>query len=100
MTHSHPQDPDELAPAPAPGPVPERSFGAAGPAAGPEPGETAGLVLVIKTVLGGLGSLYLTTKSAAVKITSAVLVVLLIAVVKRRSGHASRPGRRDDRSGR
>jgi hypothetical protein len=98
MTQSHPKDPVE--PGPVPGPVPERSPGAAGPATGPESGETAGLVLVINTVLGGLGSLYLTTKSALITLTSALLVVLLIVVVKRRSGHASRPGRRDDRSGR
>jgi len=90
MTHSHPQEPDE------PGPVPERFTG---PAVGPEPGETASLVLIINTVLGGLGSLYVTTKSAAVTLTSAVLVVLLIVVAKRWSGYASRPGRRDDRSG-
>jgi hypothetical protein len=94
MTQSHPQDPDE------PGPVPTRSAGAAGPAAGSEPGETAGLVLFINTVLGGLGSLYMTTKSTAITLTSGLLVVLLIVVVKRRSGYASRPGRRDDRSGR
>ena len=98
MTQSRPQDPDE--PGPVPGLVPERSSDAAGPAAASESGETAGLVLVINTVLGGLGGLYMTTKSTAITLTSAVLVVLLIIVVKCRSGHATRPGRRDDRSGR
>lgn len=97
MTESHSRDSGE--PGLVSDSAPERRFDAAGPVVGRESGETAGLVVVINAVLGGLGSLYLTTKSTVITITSAVLVVLLVVFAKRRSGRAFRPGRRGDRSG-
>lgn len=81
-----------------------RESAAAGVAvSGPGQNEMAGLVLLINTVLGGLGTLYVTTKSAAITLASALLVLLIIVVVlvvKRRNGREHRPGRKDDRSGR
>jgi len=65
--------------------------------------EMAGLVLVINTVLGGLGTLYVTTKSSAITLASALMVLLIIVVVlvvKRGNGRERRPGRKDDWSGR
>ncbi|MFC8201757.1 hypothetical protein ACFUTV_41225 [Streptomyces sp. NPDC057298] len=44
-------------------------------------GEMAGLVLLINTVLGGLGTLCVTTKSAVITLSSALLVLLIILVV-------------------
>jgi F0F1-type ATP synthase membrane subunit a len=61
------------------------------------------MVLLINTVLGGLGTLYVTTKSAAVTLTSALLVLLIIVAVlgvRSRGGREARPGRKDERSGR
>jgi hypothetical protein len=61
------------------------------------------MVLLINTVLGGLGTLYVTTKSAAVTLTSALLALLIIIAVlgvRSRSGREARPGRKDERSGR
>ena len=69
---------------------------------GPARNEMAGLVLLVNSVLGGLGTLYVTTKSATVTLGSAVLVLLIIIVVLvvgLRSGRGARPGRKDDRSG-
>ncbi|MFJ5266013.1 hypothetical protein ACIQAC_36680 [Streptomyces sp. NPDC088387] len=66
-------------------------------------GEVAGLVLLINTVLGGLGTLYVTTESSAITLSSALLVLLIIGVVlvtKRRTVREARPGRKDDWSGR
>ncbi|MEV7252602.1 hypothetical protein [Streptomyces cyaneofuscatus] len=48
---------------------------------GSDQNEMAGLVLLINTVLGGLGTLYLTTKSPELTIGGAVLVLLLTIVV-------------------
>ncbi|MGW1305438.1 transposase family protein [Streptomyces sp. NPDC002514] len=59
-------------------------------------------MLLINSVLGGLGTIYATTKSATVTLGSAVLVLLIIIVVLvvgLRRGREARPGRRDDRSG-
>ncbi|MFJ9893447.1 hypothetical protein ACIQPR_08945 [Streptomyces sp. NPDC091280] len=59
-------------------------------------------MLLVNSVLGGLGTFYVTTKSATVTLGSAVLVLLIIIVVLvvgLRSGHGARPGRKDDRSG-
>ncbi|MFF1747301.1 hypothetical protein [Streptomyces mirabilis] len=103
MTEIHPQLPEQ------PEPVPDHLAGTSNDASGvwattreaatgPGQNETAGLVLLINTVLGGLGTLYMTTKSAAITLTSALLVLLII-VVKRRNGRESHPGREDDRSG-
>jgi hypothetical protein len=95
MTESHPQPAEQPETLPIPhagNPTPP------GSAHGPGHSETASLVLLINTVLGGLGTLYLTTKSAAVTLASGLLV-LLIVIVKRRSGREARRGRRGDRSG-
>ncbi|KUF19222.1 hypothetical protein AT728_22035 [Streptomyces silvensis] len=80
----------------------EQSVAASVTGGGAGQDEMAGLVLLINTVLGGLGTLYVTTKSAAITFTSAFLVLLIIVVVlvlKRRNGRESSPDRRDDRSG-
>ncbi|MFF3691653.1 hypothetical protein [Streptomyces sp. NPDC002187] len=64
--------------------------------------EMAGLVLLINTVLGGLGTLYVTTKSAGITLISALLVLLIIVVVlvvKRVVAAGDRPGEKDDRGG-
>jgi hypothetical protein len=64
--------------------------------------EIAGLVLLINSVLGGLGTFYVTTKSATVTLGSAVLILLIIVVVLAvglRNGREARRGRKDDRSG-
>ncbi|MET7696452.1 hypothetical protein [Streptomyces sp. NPDC005485] len=64
--------------------------------------EIAGLVLLINSVLGGLGTFYVTTKSVTVTLGSAVLILMIIVVVLAvglRSGREARPGRKDDRSG-
>ncbi|MEV6502189.1 hypothetical protein [Streptomyces prunicolor] len=65
-------------------------------------GEIAGLVLLINTILGGLGTMYVTTKSAAITVVSALqvlLVIVAVLVAKRRDGHGDRPDRKDDRGG-
>ncbi|WP_190040338.1 hypothetical protein [Streptomyces fructofermentans] len=43
--------------------------------------EMTGLVLLINTVLGGLGTLYATTKSARITLAAALLVFLIVVVV-------------------
>ncbi|MFJ6485987.1 hypothetical protein ACIQK6_38570 [Streptomyces sp. NPDC091682] len=43
--------------------------------------EMAGLVLLLNTVLGGLGTLYLTTKSVELTMNAALLTLLLTVVV-------------------
>lgn len=43
--------------------------------------EMAGLVLLINTVLGGLGTLYGVTGSAGITLAAALLVLLIIVVV-------------------
>ncbi|MFD9132853.1 hypothetical protein ACFVZA_10530 [Streptomyces bottropensis] len=66
-------------------------------------GDIAGLVLLINTLLGGLGTLYATTKSTVITLVSALIVLLIIIVVlvvKRRGPDETGPGRRDDRSAR
>lgn len=63
--------------------------------------EMAGLVLLINTVLGGLGTLYVTTKSAEITLCSALLVLVItivVLVVKRVTGPGGGP-EGDDRGG-
>ncbi|WP_105973617.1 hypothetical protein [Streptomyces geranii] len=58
--------------------------------------EVAGLVLLINTVLGGLGTLYVTTKSVEITLCSALLVLvitLVVLVVRRVTGPGGRPER-------
>lgn len=64
--------------------------------------DMASLVLLINTVLGGLGTLYVTTRSAAVTFVAAlqVLLMVVVLVVRRRGEHRStRPGRKGHRGG-
>ncbi|MFI1415683.1 hypothetical protein ACH4Y0_38065 [Streptomyces sp. NPDC020707] len=71
------------------------------PGGGAGQNEMAGLVLLINTVLGGLGTLYVTTKSAEITLCSALLVLvttIVVLVVKQ----MARPGgglEGEDRSG-
>ncbi|MEU4887669.1 MULTISPECIES: hypothetical protein [Streptomyces] len=46
-----------------------------------KPNEITALVLLINTVLGGLGTLYATTKSTQITLAAAVLVFLITVVV-------------------
>jgi hypothetical protein len=77
----------------------------AGAAASTPPGQqndTAGLVLLINTVLGGLGTLHVTTKSTVVTLVSALMVFLITIVVlvaKRRATGEAGQRRGDDRGG-
>lgn len=59
--------------------VPQQTAASGGGGGGQN--EMAGLVLLINTVLGGLGTLYMTTKSAGITLASALLVLLLTVVV-------------------
>lgn len=85
--------------APAPGDMVPTGGVPAAPSGGPTaPGggqnEMAGLVLLINTVLGGLGTLYVTTKSAEITLCSALLVLVItivVLVVKRVAGPGSGP---------
>jgi hypothetical protein len=75
--------------------------GPAAPGGGGGQNEMAGLVLLINTVLGGLGTLYVTTKSAEITLCSALLVLVItivVLVVKRVTGPEGGP-EGEDRGG-
>lgn len=64
--------------------------------------QIAGLVLLINTVVGGLGTLYVTTRSAVITLVAAVqvlLIIVVVLVVQCRTGREAGPRRRDERSG-
>ncbi|MFI5966661.1 hypothetical protein ACIA8J_31450 [Streptomyces asoensis] len=46
-----------------------------------KPNEITALVLLINTILGGLGTLYATTKSTEITLIAALLVFLITVVV-------------------
>lgn len=53
-----------------------------GPGRGAQnPSEITALVLLINTILGGLGTLYATTKSTQITLVAALLVLLITVVV-------------------
>ncbi|MFE2473697.1 hypothetical protein [Streptomyces mirabilis] len=88
--------------APADG-VPQRSAVVGGPRGdAARQNEMAGLVLLINTILGGLGTLYATTKSVGITLASALLVLLItvvVLVVKRVVASGGRPERKGDWGG-
>ncbi|MGW6615953.1 hypothetical protein ACWGA0_21235 [Streptomyces erythrochromogenes] len=65
--------------------------------------ETSGLALLINTILGGLGTLYATTRSTEITLTAALLVLLITVVVlavRRGATPGKGPGGEDGRGGR
>ncbi|MCK8678735.1 MULTISPECIES: hypothetical protein [Streptomyces] len=72
-------------------------------ATAPAQSETGGLVLLINSALGGVGTVYVTTDSTAVTVVSAVLVLLITVVVlavRRTAGAGDGTDRKDERGGR
>lgn len=61
--------------------LPHQTGPAPGTDGGQKPNEMTGLVLLVNTVLGGLGMLYATTRSAVITLAAALLVFLITIVV-------------------